>query len=69
MPTAEETADAIQRAQQALIELEQRRHADAQHTSEEARRQEISRWHANETTQATDDRSDEDEQAREVAAR
>ena len=56
VPTAEETADTITRAQHALAELERRRIVDEQRAHDEARDADLNRWH-------TDDREAE-EQAR-----
>jgi conjugative relaxase-like TrwC/TraI family protein len=46
VPTAQETADSVTRAQRALAELEQRQAADQRHAAEDARTQQLGRWHA-----------------------
>jgi hypothetical protein len=46
VPTAEETADIVARAQRALAEMERRRAAEEQHAAEEARAEQLARWHA-----------------------
>ena len=53
VPTADETAESVRRAQRALQEVKQRRAAEARHTEDEAR-EEASRWHADQETRATD---------------
>ena len=47
VPTAEETADTITRAQRALAELDRRRVVEEQRTRDEARDAELDRWHTN----------------------
>jgi hypothetical protein len=51
VPTAEETAESVRRAQRALQELKHREAAEARHAEEEAQ-EESSRWHADQ--RATD---------------
>jgi conjugative relaxase-like TrwC/TraI family protein len=46
VPTADETADAITRAQRALAELEARTAAEQRRDAEEHRARQIARWHA-----------------------
>ncbi|WP_406051324.1 MobF family relaxase [Kribbella sp. NBC_00889] len=48
VPTAEETAEAVRRAQRALIEIQHRREAEERHTADDAaaRAEELARWHA-----------------------
>jgi len=46
VPAAEETADNVQRAQQALTELEARQADDERQAAEEARNAELARWQA-----------------------
>lgn len=46
VPTADETADSVERAQRALAELEQRRAAEQARAEEEARAQQVARWQA-----------------------
>ena len=48
VPSADETAESVRRAQRALIEIHQRRQADKQHTADEetaSRDEELTRWH------------------------
>ena len=45
LPTAEESADSIEKAQRALCEIEEREAADAAREAEEARASELTRWH------------------------
>jgi conjugative relaxase-like TrwC/TraI family protein len=45
VPTSAETADAVRRAQRALAELRVRERADRQRADEEARVEQLSRWH------------------------
>ncbi|GAA1531143.1 MobF family relaxase [Kribbella lupini] len=56
IPTADETADAVRRAQRALIELRQREQADAEREAAEADRREedLAAWHAEREFSATD---------------
>ncbi|MCA1681577.1 MAG: TrwC relaxase, partial [Actinobacteria bacterium] len=61
VPTATETAYAIQRAQRALAEIEARRAADQARDAEQARAEQLARWHtddqvADHTAQHADDR-------------
>ena len=53
VPTADETAESVRRAQRALQELKYRQADDARRAEDEAR-DEASRWHADPQTQATD---------------
>jgi hypothetical protein len=53
VPTADETAESVRRAQRALQELKNRQADDARRAEDEAR-DEASRWHANQETPATD---------------
>ena len=46
VPTADETAEAVQCAQRALAEIAQRAAADAAREAEEARAAQLARWHA-----------------------
>jgi hypothetical protein len=46
VPTAQETADSISRAQRALAELEQRYGIDERRAAQEARTQQLGHWHA-----------------------
>jgi conjugative relaxase-like TrwC/TraI family protein len=46
VPTAEETANIVARAQRALAETERRRAEEERHAAEEARAQQLVRWHA-----------------------
>jgi hypothetical protein len=53
VPTAEETAEAVRRAQRALIEIQQRRAAEERHAADEAARDdELDRWHQQHTAAA-----------------
>jgi hypothetical protein len=45
VPTAKETADTIRRAQYALAEIDAREAEDARRGREEARTQQLARWH------------------------
>jgi hypothetical protein len=53
VPSADETAEAVRRAQRALIEIQHRRAAEERHDAAEAeaRAEELARWHANDTTE------------------
>jgi hypothetical protein len=53
VPTADETAESVRRAQRALQELKYRQADDARHAEDEAR-DEASRWHADPEARATD---------------
>jgi hypothetical protein len=52
VPTADETAESVRRAQRALQELKQRQAAEARHAEGEAR-EEASRWHSDQESRAT----------------
>jgi hypothetical protein len=54
VPTADETADIIARAQRALAEMERRRAAEEQRAADEARAEQLTRWHADDHTADTD---------------
>jgi hypothetical protein len=58
IPSSDETAESVRRAQRALAEMKQRQAIDAQHTADEARERddELARWHAD--TDGADDRAD-----------
>jgi conjugative relaxase-like TrwC/TraI family protein len=51
VPSADETAEAVRRAQRALIEIQHRREADERYAAAEAeaRAEELTRWHADDT--------------------
>ncbi|TCO43590.1 AAA domain-containing protein [Kribbella antiqua] len=51
VPSADETAEAVRRAQRALIEIQHRRAAEEHHADAEAeaRAEELARWHADDT--------------------
>ncbi len=49
VPTAQETADAVQRAQRALDEIAERDATDTARAAEEARADQLNRWHADDT--------------------
>ncbi|MGW1341337.1 MobF family relaxase [Kribbella sp. NPDC002412] len=70
VPSADETAEAVRRAQRALIEIQHRREAEERHAADdaEARAEELARWHADDTaaeqantspTTATDQATDD----------
>jgi len=52
VPSPEETADTVAQARRALAELDDRRDHDEQRAAEEARTEELTRWHTDDTTQA-----------------
>jgi hypothetical protein len=52
VPTADETAESVRRAQRALNELKHRQAVEARHAEDEAR-ENTSRWHANQESRAT----------------
>lgn len=60
VPTADEVADDITRAQCALLEIEQRRVVEERRDVEEARAAQLARWHADDRATATtaDERAD-----------
>jgi hypothetical protein len=60
VPSAEETADSVARAQRALAEMERRRAEEERHAADEPRAQQLARWH---TDDQTADRNQADEQA------
>jgi hypothetical protein len=51
VPTAEETAATIARAQRALVEIQRREAVDRRRETNEARATQLSRWHADETAE------------------
>jgi hypothetical protein len=53
VPTADETAESVRRAQRALQELKNRQAAEARHAEDEAI-EDISRWHADQKSRAID---------------
>ncbi len=55
VPTAEETADSIRRARQALLELRHRDQVEAEHAAEE-QADDTDRWHADHATDTAEDR-------------
>ena len=55
VPTAEETAGTIARAQRALAELERRRVVDEQLAKDEDREADLNRWHVDDQEAAADD--------------
>jgi hypothetical protein len=58
VPSAEETAESVRRAQRALAELRQRQVIEERHAADEASRDDdLARWHADDTT--TDTRGDD----------
>ncbi|WP_020578886.1 hypothetical protein [Actinopolymorpha alba] len=59
VPTADQTANAVTRAQRALREIEQRKQLEERRTADDARIDQLTRWHA-------DDRADEHNNTREV---
>jgi hypothetical protein len=51
VPAADETAEAVRRAQRALIEIQQRRAADEDRAADEATRDDdLTRWHTDDTS-------------------
>ncbi|HEY2203332.1 MAG TPA: TrwC relaxase, partial [Pseudonocardia sp.] len=58
VPTAEETAESIRRAQRALVEIAERDAADQARATEAERAAQLARWHADDT-QKRDGRGDE----------
>jgi hypothetical protein len=52
VPTADETAATIARAQRALTELDQRAATDSRHAEAEARAEQLTRWHADDQQSA-----------------
>jgi hypothetical protein len=50
VPSADETADAVARAQRALAELERRRAEEQRRAAEETRATELARWHCDDQT-------------------
>jgi hypothetical protein len=64
VPTAEETADIVARAQRALAEMERRRAAEERHAADEVRAEQLARWHADDhaaEADHSDQRSDQHE--------
>ena len=53
VPTADETAESVRRAQRALQELKHRQATEARRAQEEAQ-QEVSRWHGHQESPTTD---------------
>ena len=53
VPTADETANSVRRAQRALQELKHRQAAEARHAEDEAQ-EGASRWQADQQSRATD---------------
>ncbi len=53
MPSSDETAESVRRAQRALAELRQREVVEEQRANDEARDDELARWHTD-TTATTD---------------
>jgi hypothetical protein len=50
VPSAEETADNLARAQRALAETRQRQADEQRHAAEQARAQQLARWHTDDQT-------------------
>jgi hypothetical protein len=50
VPSADETADNLARAQRALAETRQRQAAEQRHAAEQARAQQLARWHTDDQT-------------------
>jgi hypothetical protein len=50
VPSADETADNLTRAQRALAETRQRQADEQRHAAEQARAQQLARWHADDHT-------------------
>ena len=53
VPTADETAESVRRAQRALQELKNRQAAEARHAEDQAV-EDMSRWHADQESRTTD---------------
>ncbi|MGH3629418.1 MAG: hypothetical protein ACRDRL_18515 [Sciscionella sp.] len=51
VPSAQETAETISKAQRALAEIEARRVVEEEHAAEEARAEQLARWHTDDTHQ------------------
>jgi hypothetical protein len=50
VPSADETAESVRRAQRALIEIQHRRDTEERHAADEAARdEELAQWHADDT--------------------
>jgi conjugative relaxase-like TrwC/TraI family protein len=60
VPTPDQTADTITRAQRALAELEQRRQADHRRAGEEARSRQLADWHHERTADQAARQRDDD---------
>jgi hypothetical protein len=58
VPSAEQTAESVRRAQRALVELRQRQAIEQRRVADEARDEELARWHATDdaTTDTTNSR-------------
>lgn len=50
VPSSDETAESVHRAQRALAEVAERTAAEQQHEAEEARAEQLARWHADDQT-------------------
>lgn len=61
MPSADETAETIARAQRALAEIQARQAADEQRAADEARAEQVARWAADDA--ATEAAAHADENA------
>jgi hypothetical protein len=54
VPSAEETAESVARAQRALAEMETRKAVEERHAEHEARAEQVAHWHADEQAAAAD---------------
>ncbi len=60
VPTTDQTANSITRAQRALAELEQRRHIEQRHAAEEARARQLTHWRQHDRAAAQANHRDDD---------
>ncbi len=58
VPSADETADTVRRAQRALGEIQHRQAADDRHAAEQARADQLARWHADDRSRAAEQERD-----------
>ena len=59
IPTATETADTITRAQRALAEIEQRRTEDERAAADQARTDQLNRWHTDDQAERAAERAND----------
>jgi AAA domain len=60
VPSADETADTVQRAQRALAEIQKRQAVDDRHTAEQARADQLACWHTDDRDRAVEQGRDAD---------